>query len=322
MKNKLIDLALIVVIFIFSLIVVIFIYSIAHYMQILEQHLPPSKNVQKYLTEKVDKNSGLYDPPEAASTVSHSQDASNNVSDTKLPNIETPRPQTHETPAIIASEEESQHIHDLIIWCQERGIKLVGITKNAHDLVYKGVAEEDILPIHDIPNLHEVAAGLHEIPDPLLTVMEGKTFYLSNLPGRGYTILGSWSEKSILAKIDRGIILEQLITKRQTIHEFAHILDYHGIQGTYGDPNIFWPDLRELRDAVFAVPFDYDRKRPAPPAGYMDIYSTANPAENFAQHFMYYILHGAEFRKKAQNDELLQKKYDFFKNNLFNDLEY
>ena len=77
-----------------------------------------------------------------------------------------------------------------------------------------------------------------------------------------------------------------------------------------------------VRDEIFEVPFKYDPKLQVLPPGYMDVYSTANAAENFAQHFMYYILYGPEFRKKAQGDELLHKKYDFFKKDLFNHLEY
>ena len=301
-----------------AFIVVILVLSTTLYIHIQEHHRAPGKNVPKYLTEKV----GLYVPPEAAAIVSQNREESTTVSEIKSPNIEAPLGQAQEPPAVIASAEESQQLHDFILWCEKRGIKLVGVKKNAHDLYYKGVAEEDFMPIADIPNLLEVAKGLYEIPDSQLEVMEGKTFYLSNLPGRGTVVTASWPDKNILVNVDRGVILEQRFTKRQTIHEFAHILDFHGIQGIYKDQKNYWPYLMGVRDEIFAVPFKYDPKLQVLPPGYMDVYSTANAAENFAQHFMYYILYGPEFRKKAQGDELLHKKYAFFKKDLFNYLEY
>jgi hypothetical protein len=54
----------------------------------------------------------------------------------------------------------------------------------------------------------------------------------------------------------------------------------------------------------------------------MEVYATANSAENFAQHFTFYILIGSQFRSQAQNDILLQRKYDFFRQNLFQNREY
>ena len=102
-------------------------------------------------------------------------------------------------------------------------------------------------------------------------------------------------------------------SRRQTIHEFAHILDYHGIQGVYDDPNNFWSYLKELRDEIFKVPFAYDHKRPSVPAGYLDVYSTANAAENFAQHFMYYILYGWSSEKKPKTTNSCKKSMTFLK---------
>jgi hypothetical protein len=313
MKIKLLDLALIFVILVFFM---------ALYMHLQDQNVPPGKNDQQYLPEKVAKNESFYDSPKAAATVPQTRKDSTTVVDPKPQDLKSPRAQAQEPEAMIAGAEESQQIDDFIIWSQKRGIKLVGINKTAKDLYYKGLAEEDFLPIDNIPNLLEVANGLYEIPDSLLEVMEGKTFYLSNQPGRGTVVTASWPDRNILVNVDRGCILEQRFTKRQTIHEFAHILDFHGIQGIYKDQKDYWPYLKEVRDEIFGVPFAYDRKRTTLPPGYMDVYSTANPAENFAQHFMYFILYGDEFRKKAQNDLLLQKKYDFFKKELFYYLEY
>jgi hypothetical protein len=201
-------------------------------------------------------------------------------------------------------------------------IGLVGVDRPVHDFYNGDAFEQDFLPPANVPNILEVAKALHQIPAPLLGAMEGKTFYLSHRKGRGYTVLGSWPESNILPNVNRGAFIEQPLTKRQTIREFAHILDYHGIQGVYDDLKNHWANLKELRDEIFEVPFTYDPKLRAPPDGYIDVYSTANSAENFAQHFTAYVLEAAEFRTRAKDDALLRKKYAFFREHLFEGREY
>lgn len=207
-------------------------------------------------------------------------------------------------------------------WAKNHSIELVGVNKSVNEFYYNGSKEGDFLLIDDVPNAIETANGLYKIPEHLLKVMNGKTIYLSHKNGRGYTVLGSWPEQGIMVGMNRGIIIEQKLNEQQTVHEFGHVLDYHGIRGMYEDKEDYWKELEEKRNETFTVPFSYDPDLASPPAGYMDVYSTANDAENFAQHFAFYILNGKEFREKSQNDTLLKKKYDFFKNELFNEIEY
>lgn len=51
-------------------------------------------------------------------------------------------------------------------------------------------------------------------------------------------------------------------------------------------------------------------------------YGSSNPYEDFAECYLYYVLHGKEFRQKAQTNHALQKKYNFIKNTVFNGREY
>ncbi len=206
-------------------------------------------------------------------------------------------------------------------WASTRNIELVGVNKSVNDFYYNGSKQGDFLNIDNIPNVLEVSKGLYKISDDLLRVMKGKTLYLSYQNGRGYTVLGSWPEQGILAGMNRGSILEQPLTEQQAVHEFAHILDYHGIRGIYDDKENHWKHLDEKRARIFNVTFKYNPSASAAPAGYMDVYSTANDAENFAQHFAFYILQGEEFRNRAKSDSLLKEKYEFFKD-LFNGSEY
>jgi hypothetical protein len=216
----------------------------------------------------------------------------------------------------------SSNISEFKAWATVHGIHLVSVNKTTDDFYYNGATPSDFLPPDEVPRILEIANGLYKIPDNLLRVMRGKTFYLSHLYGRGYAVLGSWPDQHILIGMDRGVILEQPLTEEDGIHEFAHILDYHGIRGMYEDPENHWKHLDEQRAALFAVPFEYNASLVDPPPGYLDVYSTANDAENFAQHFTFYILHAEEFRARSHNDSLLRAKYDFFKDQLFDGREY
>ncbi len=176
----------------------------------------------------------------------------------------------------------------------------------------------------DMPNISNFYQALYKIPLPLTQVMNNKTFYISYQSGSGYAVLDSWPERNILSQMNRGCILEQPINESNVLHEFAHILDYHGIRGIYEDPEAWWTSLEPVRHTLFNqdIPQIYDPDLPDPPPGFIDLYSTANDAENFAEHFAAYILEGKKFRDLALGDELLARKYIFYKYFLFNGREY
>jgi len=220
------------------------------------------------------------------------------------------------------NKSEEKQILDFFKWVESHNIRLVGVNKSTDYFYYNGSKSDDFLDAKNVPNILEVAKGLYKIPDDILKAMNGKTVYLSYQHGRGYTVLSSFPEQHILVNMGRGSIIEQPLTEVQVIHEFGHILDYHGIRGIYNDKENHWADLDNERAIIFNVTFPYNPRALAPPRGYIDVYSTANDAENFAQHFMFYILKGQDFREFAKNDALLKEKYDFFKNKLFHGREY
>ncbi len=226
----------------------------------------------------------------------------------------------NETKEILQSQEKE--ISDFFNWSASHNIHIVAVNKSVNYFYYNGSKPDDFLDARGVPNLLQVANGLHKIPEDLLKAMNGKTLYLSYQRGRGYTILNSFPEQHILADMARGSIIEQPLTEQQVIHEFGHILDYHGIRGIYNDEENHWKNLDQKRARIFNVSFPYDPYVPTSQAGYMDVYSTANDAENFAQHFTFYILNGEDFRELAKNDTLLKEKYEFFKNELFHGREY
>ncbi len=207
-------------------------------------------------------------------------------------------------------------------WGKEHNIKLMGVNRTVNDFYYNGATQSDFLEIDAVPSLSTATEGFYKIPESILKVGWGKTIYFSHQSGRSYSVLASFPEQQILEGLNRGLILEQPLSAETAVHEFGHLVDYHGIRGIYEDEQDLWSSIEAERAEIFAVGMPYEPQRATPPAGYMDVYSTANDAENFAQHFMYYILHGVEFREKAASDPLLQRKYNFFKDKLFESKEY
>ncbi len=306
----------------YFLIVTVILLAIACSMLLWKQYFPLLDKAKIFIAHELPNSPHLYVPPLPTPLQEQQEDQKNSRYKNEAGEEQIHLEREHPVINGDSKEEDVQALLKFIHWSRRQGIRLAGVNKEVNAFYYKGAEDGDILPVDDIPNVLNAAYGLYEIPQPLLEAMRGKTLYLSHLKGRGYTVLGSWPNQGILVNVNRGSIIEQPISKRQTIHEFAHILDFHGIQGLYNDRNTYWGHLKNQRNEIFNVAFPYDPNRPEIPVGFMDVYSTANSAENFAQHFTFYILQGEKFRKKAATDVLLQEKYDFLKRTLFKGREY
>ncbi len=208
-------------------------------------------------------------------------------------------------------------------WAKENGIELVGVNKNSFDLYYDGyVPETDYVSWKRIPNVLVAAEVLYKIPQDVIQVMDGKTLYFSTEYGRSYAVLGSFPSYGILEGLEPGIILEQNINPHTVIHELGHIVDYHGIQGIYGDDQNIFNHLSEDRSSIFKVTQKYHPRSTTPPNGYISVYSTANDAENFAENFAYYVQYPNEFRERLVEDPLLIEEYEFLRDKIFSGLEF
>jgi len=73
---------------------------------------------------------------------------------------------------------------------------------------------------------------------------------------------------------------------------------------------------------MFKVTERYNPNLTVSPQGFIDVYSSANAGENFAQHFMSYVLKAENFREQMKNNSVLKEKYDFFKKWIFDGKEY
>ena len=121
-------------------------------------------------------------------------------------------------------------------------------------------------------------------------------------------------------ELNRGLIIEQGKLKRSVIHELGHIVDSHGIQGKYDDKRNIFSSLINTRNELFQVDSQNDVQ--TIPKGHLTHYSLINSRENFAEHFAFYVIYPDEFRDKMNNDPLLKSKYEFFRDYIFNGIEY
>jgi len=202
-------------------------------------------------------------------------------------------------------------------WAEERKISLVGIKKDANEVYYQGLNSSDIIDLEEVPYWWWAETGLRKIPDKVLKIMQDKTIYFSVKKGRGYALASDWLEGTTA-----GFILEQTITDNQAVHELGHLVDFTGTQGIYDDPLNIFSSVRDEKDKLFTGVEDYNPDAEEIPKGFISIYSSANNQEDFASHFAHYVLDAEEFRKKAETDKVLKKKYEFLKNKIFDSREY
>ncbi len=88
------------------------------------------------------------------------------------------------------------------------------------------------------------------------------------------------------------------------IHEFAHYYDIYSLPG-----NAFW----DISSKFYGISWD-SVTTIAPwsvQADFVSGYAMTNQYEDFAETYLYYVLHNEDFRKKTQGSLRLKQKYNF-----------
>jgi len=141
-----------------------------------------------------------------------------------------------------------------------------------------------------------------------------KTIYFSTEKGRGLVLASSFSKP--IENMDDGIIIEQQITPYYVLHELGHLFDFNDSQILSQDK------INKAKNEIFSINNILHTNYDEIPKGYLSYYSLTNKEENFADHFAYYVFNGEKFREMAVTDSLLEKKYNFFRNYIFDGFEY
>lgn len=117
------------------------------------------------------------------------------------------------------------------------------------------------------------------------------------------------------------------------LHEVGHLVDASFLKGTRSDG---LTNFSGFHDFDIPVPADdpssyfFDiswtsEKNMRPESAELDfvsLYSMTDPFEDFAETYAYYRLHGPDFRKLAETNEKLAKKYEFMKIQVFGGEEF
>lgn len=94
------------------------------------------------------------------------------------------------------------------------------------------------------------------------------------------------------------------------IHELGHIVDiFYLKKGIFADPsNIFYSISWESFNT---------KKKGQKITDFVSGYALSNKYEDFAESFIFYIFHNEDFQKRAKQNDILQRKYNFFQSYVF-----
>ncbi|MDD3793183.1 MAG: putative zinc-binding metallopeptidase [Candidatus Gracilibacteria bacterium] len=100
-----------------------------------------------------------------------------------------------------------------------------------------------------------------------------------------------------------------------TIHEFGHFLDLYILEKKVS---------LDLSDSFYDISWlsTTTLKPSMQQSDFVSGYAMTNKYEDFAETFIYYVLHNSDFYEKSQSSEFLKKKYDFFSNYIFRNDEF
>lgn len=99
------------------------------------------------------------------------------------------------------------------------------------------------------------------------------------------------------------------------IHEFGHFIDLYYLEKRINNDisdyfyNISWETIKVIKS--------WQKQK-----DFVSWYSMTNKYEDFAETFVYYILHNSDFLEKSKKSEILKKKYDFMGKYLFRNKEF
>jgi hypothetical protein len=114
------------------------------------------------------------------------------------------------------------------------------------------------------------------------------------------------------------------------IHEIGHLVDLGQFKGDYTYQPSEFRDFgytiyeNDLSIAFYRISWtnEYTMHPGSTSLDFVSGYAMTDPFEDFAEAYNWYILHGANFRKLAESNDVLQHKYTFLKTYVFSNKEF
>jgi len=114
------------------------------------------------------------------------------------------------------------------------------------------------------------------------------------------------------------------------IHEIGHNVDLGALSET---DKVAESEFKDGEKAIYesdpSLGFyriswanDQTRKKEMSNLDFVSGYAMTDPFEDFAESYVYYVLHNKDFKSKTQTSEAILKKYQFMKNEVFNGVEF
>jgi len=94
------------------------------------------------------------------------------------------------------------------------------------------------------------------------------------------------------------------------IHEFAHYIDIYTFP-----KSSFWDESQRFYDISWESPTVMQVW--LNPKDFVSWYAMTNQYEDFAESYVYYVLHNRDFLEKVWQSDILAKKYDYFQRYIF-----
>lgn len=128
----------------------------------------------------------------------------------------------------------------------------------------------------------------------------------------------------------RGVNMSTAETVGVLIHEMGHNVDYDYLAPTDEEkPSVFKDWNVALYESDPSLDFyriswlsSAKRKNAATNMDFVSGYAMADPFEDFAESYIYYILHNKDFKKLATSSKALYAKYRFMKYQVFDGMEF
>lgn len=163
---------------------------------------------------------------------------------------------------------------------------------------------------------------LKSLPDEPVNHLKNLTLYFSDSGRRG------------LGGGDTIILRCQNVTDEELVgvlvHEMGHIHDTGVMDGSmWSSKSEFMDGSKPVKEDDPSVDFyrlswtdSSTKKVSATDKDFVSGYAMTDPFEDFSESYAYYILHGTEFRQLAKKNAVLQAKYEYLKNRVFDQKEY